>query len=709
MEKVNDNLTMAVRADSLTMWLQLYRIRPSRWQARERFEVEALADLAASIAQHGLINPVIVFEHDGYDGNGGYELVAGERRTRAAVALTMAELFPQHSLEDWVARLANVGLLGLGAEERKALEQSNAAIPAQVRWPPADEDELRALHLVAVLENIEHADLSPIEEAKGFQALADEYGWTQRQLAEALGKSQSYVGQRLSLLGLTPAAEEALSTRVLNTSHARAIARVPEPLQPAVTQWAIDAVQRDDSPATTRQVETFARAVAAFVDPNRWEPNPERVYRPEERNRLAVIQWAVERVDLPERVDALMGLEAVRRYGGAKNLLTTQAINVARELELTLMVLTALGWNQGIDAALLELGRTCASCAAQAYVDETGAPEPFRGSTWCPKWEGETRETCPNYIGPVDPVVIPVSWKVRDWVQTHRPRALHESDIGTIMTSVADYVEAFRQASAEYREQEAARQEQQAQRHLVGIAAYQSWQAEQPAEDLEHFQAHACHKCAAYLADAPHCVYGVEPFQDTFDKVPRPPYFAVWVAEDGRVLPRCQGFCYQTIPVLHATDVEFGDRDVAIEWLNSLARTEVHSRALAGIWGILRWVDYAKGQRNDLSALCRYVRREWDSLGGSPAVATLLRAAAGEVDAVEKRRAGVARVWNPTTDRVEEFAVLEVFDVLLDEQGTYRYKWIRENWPDGFPWPLPEPEEDDADPDDSVADSGVDQ
>ena len=254
----------------------LVRVVKSRWQPREAvFDAERLWELARSIEEQGLINAVVVFPvrigvGEEEPAEEYFELVAGERRTRAMVGLAWGKL-DGISGKEAVERLAAEGLGAVPAEVREQLAAAGAEIDARVE--PAE--DLARLHRMAVVENIERESLSPIEEARALAGLGEAFGWRQRELARRIGKSQSYVAQRLALLGLTEEAQAAVSARVLTATHARAIARVPAGLQAAVTGWALEAVAREDTPATTRQVQNAARELAAFVDPARWEPQGE--------------------------------------------------------------------------------------------------------------------------------------------------------------------------------------------------------------------------------------------------------------------------------------------------------------------------------------------------------------------------------------------------------------------------------------------------
>ena len=159
------------------------QIRPGRYQPRTRMDQEALADLANSIRTQGLLQPVVVRPVDG-----GYELIAGERRWRAA--------------------------------QMAGLKQ----VPAIVREVP-DESAM----VMALIENIQREDLNPMEEAAGVQRLIDEFRMTHEQAADAVGRSRSATTNLLRLLKLAKPVQEALMRGAVEMGHARALL----PLDPA--------------------------------------------------------------------------------------------------------------------------------------------------------------------------------------------------------------------------------------------------------------------------------------------------------------------------------------------------------------------------------------------------------------------------------------------------------------------------------------------
>jgi ParB family chromosome partitioning protein len=158
-------------------------IEPHLGQPRRVFDEEALAELADSIRGRGVIQPIIVRPHDGH-----YQIVAGERRWRAAQKARLHE------------------------------------IPAIVR----DFDDAETLE-IALIENIQRRDLNAIEEALGYKRLLDEYGHTQEALARLVHKSRSHVANLLRLLDLPGPVRDLVGTGELSMGHARALIGAPDP------------------------------------------------------------------------------------------------------------------------------------------------------------------------------------------------------------------------------------------------------------------------------------------------------------------------------------------------------------------------------------------------------------------------------------------------------------------------------------------------
>jgi len=669
----------------------LTRVVASRWQARNAvFDEERLWELACSIREQGLINAIVVFPvrlaED--DPDPWYELVAGERRTRAILGLAWAKMDKEVSEKAAVERLAREGLTAVPVKVRELLEAARSEIEARVELG----EDLGRLHRIAVVENLERESLSALEEARALEGLQEEYGWSQRELARRIGKSQSYVAQRLSLLGLTAVAEEALSTRALNATHARAIARVPNELQPVVTRWATAAVGRDDSPATTRQVQNAARQVAKFVDPERWEPNGEKVYRPMERNYLALMKWAVIEADLKS---CGKGLLALRADGYNKtNWLAKKPLALVQLPYGLGEVLRVLGRRGGVGGTWEEFAGKmewrCARCVFFPYC-RPGMVETIDGlHGHCERWNEPETKTCVGFIGAGDPVVIPLRHELRGWFEKLRIEV--EEEPFAYVTDVGVYVGGYNQAAAAKRDQREAAAKQKAREHVERIQVFVDWQAEWPVEWMEHFQAHACVKCVNYRPEleeegmAP-CRFCVEALGTSWSKEQfAAPDFGVLVTQDGRMLPRCAQFTYRETPVLARVEgMRFGERRRAVEWLHGMVVMK-NSYSNSVLWGVLRWLDYGRPVDNktqDMDRLQRWILREWDALGGSEAVATLLDVALSEARVRGSYRDGVIRLVNGVTGEVEEWAGVDFRYVT----GEYDRQYGR-NWPEGWgqPW-----------------------
>ncbi|MBQ3935219.1 MAG: ParB/RepB/Spo0J family partition protein [Clostridia bacterium] len=208
----NEPLFAGAEAKDGIQELRLSDIEPNRKQARKQFEETALAELADSIAKHGLIEPVIVRKKE----NGYYELIAGERRWRAS-------------------RLAGL-----------------QTVPAIVKdWT----DEQASL--VSLVENLQREDLNPVEEANGYKDLIDRFSLTQEQVAEQVGKSRSQVANLLRILRLPDDILSLVKDGKLSYGHVRALLSLEETHSKAeLTDLALKCVEGEWS---VRQLENFAR------------------------------------------------------------------------------------------------------------------------------------------------------------------------------------------------------------------------------------------------------------------------------------------------------------------------------------------------------------------------------------------------------------------------------------------------------------------
>ena len=199
----------AAEGSGVTM-LPIAKVEAYRKQPRKQFDEASLQDLADSIRRHGILQPLTVRKLS----SGYYQIIAGERRWRAAR----------------MAGLSEVPVLIIEADDRKAME-------------------------LAMIENLQREDLNPIEEAEGYKALMEDYGLTQEEAAERVGKSRSNVANVLRLLNLSAPVRALLAKGVLTAGHARALL----PLKAAAQEKAAKAVA--EGGLSVRQTEALVKAL----------------------------------------------------------------------------------------------------------------------------------------------------------------------------------------------------------------------------------------------------------------------------------------------------------------------------------------------------------------------------------------------------------------------------------------------------------------
>jgi len=194
------------------MYLPISEVESNSAQPRKFFDEAALAELADSILQHGIIQPLTVRRLS----SGYYQIIAGERRWRAAR----------------LAGLSEVPVTVIEADDRKAAE-------------------------LAMIENLQREDLNPMEEAAGYRSLIDQHHMTQEEAANRVGKSRSAVTNALRLLDLTPAVQNQVEAGLLSAGHARALV----PLSPAQQVQAANAII--EGGLSVRQTEALAKRLSA--------------------------------------------------------------------------------------------------------------------------------------------------------------------------------------------------------------------------------------------------------------------------------------------------------------------------------------------------------------------------------------------------------------------------------------------------------------
>ncbi len=224
--------------ESELLMLPLSKVEPREDQPRAKFDEAALQELADSIAQYGLIQPITVRKLD----TGYYQIIAGERRWRAA-------------------RLA-------GLDE----------VPVRV----IEADDRRTAEL-ALVENLQRQDLSPMEEARGYRKLMEDYGLTQEETARAVGRSRPAVTNALRLLSLNPAIMELVERGRLSAGHARALLAITD--ERRRNGAAYEVIKKELSVRKTEQL--VARVLK--------EPKPEQPKDPMEVDYAAVISEILSR------------------------------------------------------------------------------------------------------------------------------------------------------------------------------------------------------------------------------------------------------------------------------------------------------------------------------------------------------------------------------------------------------------------------------
>ena len=192
-----------------TVTLKISEIEPNRTQPRKEFDEQALSELAESISQHGLLQPLLVRPLT----LGGYQIVAGERRYRASR----------------MAGLTEVPVIIKELTDTETME-------------------------IALIENLQREDLSPVEEALGYKALIDEHGFSQEEVAKSVGKSRPAVANALRLLKLPDNIMEYLKDGKISAGHARALLTLAD--EELMTELADEIVAKDLS---VRQVEKICK------------------------------------------------------------------------------------------------------------------------------------------------------------------------------------------------------------------------------------------------------------------------------------------------------------------------------------------------------------------------------------------------------------------------------------------------------------------
>jgi ParB family chromosome partitioning protein len=227
--------------------IAISKLRPSSIQPRRLFDKNSINELAESIKSKGLVQPILVRPSKSEEGE--YEIIAGERRWRAAQIAQLHEL------------------------------------PAVVK----NLDDVEALEM-AIIENVQRADLSPIEEAAGYKKLMEQYNHTQEALAPIVGKSRSHIANIIRLLNLPASIQDMISQGIITSGHARAImnSAFPEELAKKIVEENL----------SVRQAESLVKEKKTKPTKNKLKP--------------------ADTVDLEQRLTELLGLDVVISDNGKR-------------------------------------------------------------------------------------------------------------------------------------------------------------------------------------------------------------------------------------------------------------------------------------------------------------------------------------------------------------------------------------------------------
>ena len=217
-----------VVSDGAVLESPLSSIRIGPWQPRRAFETGSMDELAQSIREHGVLQPLLVRIRDG-----GYDLIAGERRLRAAQA----------------AGLSCVPVRVVSATDREAAE-------------------------MALIENLQREDLDPIEEAEGYRSLMDRYQMTQEQISGCVGKARATVANALRLLALPVEIREAVRAGTLSSGHAKVLLSLPSSAEQVSSArrciregWSVRELERRMA-KTPRSITKPGHRPSSALDPN---------------------------------------------------------------------------------------------------------------------------------------------------------------------------------------------------------------------------------------------------------------------------------------------------------------------------------------------------------------------------------------------------------------------------------------------------------
>ena len=244
-------------------WVEVDRIQPNPYQPRKEFDEARLSDLAESIRQYGVLQPLVVTRHEESRDDGGllvhYELIAGERRLRASK----------------LAGLAQVPVIIRSGQETGKVKLE-----------------------LAIIENLQREDLNPIDRAKAFARLVNEFGYKRTEVAKKVGKSREYVSNTIRLLSLPEEMQEALANGKITEGHTRPLLMLID--RPAEQNTLFKEVMYKK--LTVREAESIARRIAVEKVRKMKDLNPQMIELERELTEILGTRVHIEQSEVGGKV-----------------------------------------------------------------------------------------------------------------------------------------------------------------------------------------------------------------------------------------------------------------------------------------------------------------------------------------------------------------------------------------------------------------------
>lgn len=528
---------------------------PCRWQPRQTFDAAALLELANDIEQHGVLTPPLVWRNEDLE----YELIAGERRVRACYALYLAGTSKAVELATWIARLAEQGFARWRTDVRQYLlshvkvsgaHNAMATIPCREIWgKPAQ------LHELALVDNLQRADLSALEEARALHDLIQEHNYTQRQLGERLGKSQTWVSQRLNLLGLAPEVAAQVATGELDGATAREIAR----LEPTVQAAAVAHLKQFGM--RSKQAHNLVGKVLDLTDPQTLAGPASAEIGSAER-RLA--QAGLEMLDAAGRQTAALKLAAADSKGALS--IPSESREYRDLIVVTGIAGEATKTRYEVDTNALwtaqaaAIGATCATCQLDACrglvagveLVARAQRESFLNDARWPRCAASVT-TCQAHTPAAAPLRLPLGWGssgLAHVTEAERATVTQEKSGWTHTNDPAAWAAILQRRYAAEAQVAAARQEAKANGVVTALTAYIAAQA---TNDFEAggFWSQPCSSCVFHKvgADDPTAACKFQANPPAWDSWGVGVIARLWRSGNAPAIGRCRLFRLKSAPV----------------------------------------------------------------------------------------------------------------------------------------------------------------